>query len=143
MYGIKAAFTGRLGRPAERKTTDAGKRYVRLSVAVDLEDRDEPAQWINVMAFLKNQEDLEELADRADKGNRVYVEGRLKAGVWTPDTGEPRPDVTVFAWRCFVMGSIGMPSERRNASSNWAPPRGEAAPPPEDGAPPPDDSHLY
>ena len=56
MNGIKAAFMGRLSRDAERKNTTADRPYLRLNVAVDQKKKDDPTQWVTVMAFLDEKE---------------------------------------------------------------------------------------
>ena len=61
MSGIEVGFFGSFGRDAERKTSKAGKRYLRLNVRVgDGED----VQWVGVMAF------DEQAIEAADKLSR-------------------------------------------------------------------------
>lgn len=48
MSAIECAFLGALGRDAKRKTSQAGKPYLRLNVRVG---DDDAAQWVSVLAF--------------------------------------------------------------------------------------------
>jgi len=48
MSGIECAFFGALGRDAERKTSQAGRSYLRLNIHVGDGDS---VQWVSVVAF--------------------------------------------------------------------------------------------
>lgn len=103
MNGIKAAFTGRLGRDPEIRTTRAGKPWLRCSVAVDDEKADEP-QWCSVAYF---GEDAEQIHERLSKGAEVYAEGYLKLNRWTTRDGEERSGLNLVAWRLIALGAVG------------------------------------
>ncbi|MGK2941286.1 MAG: single-stranded DNA-binding protein [Immundisolibacter sp.] len=92
MNGIEAHFTGRLGKDAELRQTKAGKAMTVLSVVVNNPDSD-AGTWCAVLAF-------EELADRLaglTKGAELYAKGKLKAELYTPQSGEPRVSLTLLA----------------------------------------------
>lgn len=89
---IETSFTGNLTRDPERKTSQSGREYLRLNVAV--QDKTAVA-YVNVMAF----ENVGELASRLAKGSTVSVEGTLKAKIWEGHAdGKPRLDLTVLSF---------------------------------------------
>jgi single-stranded DNA-binding protein len=142
MKGIKAALTGRLSKAAEKHTSAGGRDYVRLNVAVDKKDHDEPTQWVTAMCFTDN---LQALADKGQKGARVYVEGSLKTEIYQPTNGRPsRVSITVFAWTAFVMGAIGINDSQASNGKRQNPQRNQRAPrssgPPDEQPPPPGDA---
>ena len=62
------------------------------------------------------------------KGDRVYVEGRLKLETWTSRDGQARSGLKVAAWKCERLGNIGnnKPAKtkrddaaRRDSSRDW------------------------
>lgn len=75
MNGIQAAFTGRIGKDAEVRTTRDGKPWASFPVAVDTtKDNEAGPAWVKVSLF---GEAVDALAPRLTKGVEVYVEGRL------------------------------------------------------------------
>jgi len=81
MSGIEAALFGVLGRDAERKTSKAGKPYLRFTVRIGDGDG---VQWVSVLCF---DGSTIEVADKMVAGARVYVEGILKLDEWTAQDG--------------------------------------------------------
>jgi len=69
---IEAAFDGRLGSPPRSRTSATGKAWTSFSLAVK---NDVGTEWINVSAFNKV---AAELPTDLEKGERLYVEGKLK-----------------------------------------------------------------
>jgi single-stranded DNA-binding protein len=116
MNGIKCAFFGRVGLPPELRTSAAGKPWARLSVAVG---QGEDAERIAVMTAQK-------LSSSLQKGDRVYVEGTLKLERWTKD-GAERSRLSVAAWKCERIGSIGRnkPKRPRQPVANDVDPTGQ------------------
>jgi single-stranded DNA-binding protein len=97
---IDAAFFGVLGKDPERKTSQNGKPYVRLSVRVGSGDG---AQWVQVLAF----NELDGLAELT-KGDRVYCEGPLSVSAWLDQRdGKAKPNLTVLAWKAEATHRIG------------------------------------
>lgn len=94
MSGIEAAFFGSLGKDGERKTSKAGKEYLRLNVRVG---DSEAAQWINVTAF---DASAIETAEKFVKAARIYVEGRLSLDEWTAQDGAKRTSLSCLSWHC-------------------------------------------
>lgn len=97
---IEAAFTGRLGQEPEQRTSQSGKPWLRLNVAVGADDS---LQWVSTAVF---GEGAQELAGRLHKGDRVYVEGRLTLRTWEKD-GQTHAGLNVAAWRVERLGEIG------------------------------------
>jgi single stranded DNA-binding protein len=116
MTGIECAFTGRLARDAEYRMVKGGELpMVRFTAVVDQQHQgeDNPTVWIRVATF----GDLaEQMADRLVKGVRVYVEGRLEAGIWNPESGPPRLNLKVTATTMTPMAQIGR--QRPRATKN-------------------------
>ena len=55
----------------------------------------------------------EDLAANLRKGDRCYVEGRLKLERWRKD-GEERVGLSVAAWKAEKLGAIGRNKPRRS-----------------------------
>ena len=106
---IEAAFTARLGRDAELRNVKGGT-LAMLSFSVAVEDRatttdgEGEAHWVRVVRF---GPDAETLAPRLTKGERVYVEGRLKLDHWTGQDGAERTGLGVVASLIQPLGQIG------------------------------------
>jgi single-strand DNA-binding protein len=101
MNSIEAAFIGRVGRDPDLRTSQSGNPWTALSVAVG---EGEEVQWIRVAVF---GERAEQLAGQLHKGDRVYVEGRLKLDTWTAQDGKERTGLSVAAWKAEKLGEIG------------------------------------
>lgn len=91
---IEAAFFGTLGRDAERKRSDTGKEFVRLTVRIGDGDK---VQWVSVIAF---EREIIAEAEKLTKGTRVYIEGRLSLDEWTASDGSKRSGLSVVTWHC-------------------------------------------
>ncbi len=135
---------GRLGRDPEMRFTPQGTAITNFSVAVggkwtdrDGNERGDDTEWFRVdvwgprgggenngLAGLCNQ--------YLNKGQQVYVEGRLKTEQWTDRDGNPRTTVKIVANNVVFLGSK---SERTGGNELHdpdeeyeAPPQGRAAP---------------
>jgi single stranded DNA-binding protein len=104
MQGIEAALQGTLGRDPELRTSQQGKPWTRLAVAVVQETRTESAEtiWVGVACF---GEVAERVCAQAHKGSRVYCEGQLRLGEWTNKAGEKQKGLELAAWRAQVVGA--------------------------------------
>ena len=110
---IEAALIGRLGSDPERRTAQSsGKHYVRFSVAVGEGDA---TQWVQVSAF--NTTAITVLGT-LKKGDRAYVEGRIRMDQWTDKAGQQRHGLSVAASRVHAVGQIG---ERRTKEGRQQP----------------------
>ena len=91
MSGLnKVMLIGRLGRDPETRWFDGGKAMSKLSLATSeiYQDQEgkphERTEWHTVVLW----RELAELADEhLRKGDRVFVEGRLKSRTWIDDHG--------------------------------------------------------
>ena len=101
MNEIECAFSGMVGRAPELRTSKAGKPWTFFPVAVG---DGEAKQWVKVSVF---RETAEALCRTLEKGSRVYVEGRLSASLWQPETGPARVNLDVAAWKAEKLGQIG------------------------------------
>ncbi len=92
----KAIILGNLGKDPELRYTQTGKAVVRFTVATSERGRDgtDRTEWHNVTAWDK----LAELVDRlVGKGNKVYVEGRLRTHEYTDRDGNRRWNTEIVA----------------------------------------------
>jgi single-strand DNA-binding protein len=96
----KVTIIGRLGRDPEMRYTSSGKPVTTFSVAVGRAwttttgDRRTATEWFNVVAW----GGLAEICSKyLDKGQRVYVEGRLQTRRWTDSEGVKKSSVEVVA----------------------------------------------
>lgn len=100
---IECAFQGRIGsEPTVRDTRD-GNRWISFSVAVAA-GGDGETQWLRVSHF---GNDAVELARQLGKGQRVYVEGRLRLADWVDQRGDRRFGLQVTASLVQTIGRIG------------------------------------
>jgi single-strand DNA-binding protein len=82
MYSLrnKVQLIGNLGKSPEIKSTDAGKKWARFSVATDETytnnkgEKVKETQWHNLVAWGKMAEIIEKYLD---KGSEVAIEGKL------------------------------------------------------------------
>lgn len=102
MNGIHAAFTGRIGKDAEIRTTRAGKPWAAFPVAVDTtKDAEAGTAWVKVALF---GDSVDELAPKLIKGVEVYCEGRLSLRPWTDANGKERAGLSLATGGVQVMG---------------------------------------
>jgi single-strand DNA-binding protein len=113
---IESAFIGRVGAEPELRTSGAGKPWARFTVAVG---NDDDTQWVQVAVF---GETAEHLASSLHKGDRVYVEGRLKLNRWEKD-GAERSGLSVAAWKAEKLGAIGRNKPARERDDGEVEPR--------------------
>ena len=77
-------ISGRLGKDPELKKTANGTSICDFSIAIEEYKKDEeaPANWIDIRAW-KHSADF--LCDNAQKGDKVFIEGRLQTDTWEKD----------------------------------------------------------
>ena len=90
----KVILLGRLVRPPEARTTQSGKIVTEFTVAVNRPGKDQPADFVSVIAW-------EKLGDACgnflDKGLRALVEGRLQTRSYEDKEGKKRYVTEVIA----------------------------------------------
>ena len=97
---IECAFYGFCSADAEVRTSQAGKRWVRLRVGVG---KDDALQWVSVAVFGKAAEQAAGLK----KSDRCYIEGTIKLDSWTGNDGSERHGLSVAAFKCEPTHRIG------------------------------------
>lgn len=96
---IEAAATGRLGNPPQRRETKNGNAMATFSLACGTGDE---MCWLSVAAF---EALAEELPTDLERGEQLYVEGKLRLNRWGDD-GQ-RVNLQLTATRIIVLGRIG------------------------------------
>ena len=96
---IECAFHG-FSADAEVRTSQAGKRWVRLRVGVG---KDDTVQWVSVAVFGK----AAEKAAALKKSDRCYIEGTIKLDSWRAGDGTERHGLSVAAFKCEPTHRIG------------------------------------
>jgi Single-strand binding protein family len=115
--GIQTAFTGRVGRDAELKTSKAGKPWVSFSVAVD-EASEGVITWIRGVMF---GEWATELYPQLRRNTEVYCEGRLKFESWVGRDGKDRSGLSATVTKLVVLGRIGFDPHPRGPTEAHPP----------------------
>jgi single-stranded DNA-binding protein len=67
------------------------------------------AQWVSAMCF---DPEAIAVADKMEKGARVYIEGRLTLDEWTAQEGVKRHGLSLMSWHCRL-SQIGRNRPRR------------------------------
>jgi single-stranded DNA-binding protein len=137
---IECAFHGFLAGDADVRTSQTGKKWVRLRVGVG---KDDAMQWVSVAVFGKAAETAAELK----KGDRCYCEGTIKIDSWRGSDGVEKHGISVFSFKIEKTHQIGHNRPRRAdsgrderpkaascgqaraAASDYAPIGAEARPP--------------
>lgn len=95
----RVAVSGNLTRDPELSTTAAGTSICRFGIAVN-ESRKKGDEWVEVAHFFDvtyfgRRGEL--MAEKATKGDRVTVDGRLDYSSWETDDGSKRSKVGIVA----------------------------------------------
>ena len=109
MSGLnKVMLIGRLGRDPETRWFEGGRAMSVLSIATSERHKDqdgnlwERTEWHRVVLWRQ----LAELAENhLSKGDRIYVEGKLKTRTWQDGAGVEQRTVEVVADRLDMLGS--------------------------------------
>jgi Single-strand binding protein family len=120
---IDCAFHGVLSKEPERKTSQGGRAYLRLSVRVGAGDG---AVWLDILCFA----DVDELGGRLHKDSKVYLEGQISAKAYLDQrTQSPRASLSVMSWHVIETHRIGRnrcPKGDRDSGAQAPPPQQEA-----------------
>jgi single-stranded DNA-binding protein len=116
--GIEAACWASATRDAEVRTSKSGNEFATINVVVNDGTTDDSGRqvgtFIKIFAFSQHVA----TARQVKKGDKLYCEGSLQAGIWTTNDGQPRLDLTLKA---FTLQKTGIGKSR--------PPRGDAGAP--------------
>jgi single-strand DNA-binding protein len=115
MSDIDCAFHGFLAADAEARTSQAGKTWTRMRVGVG---KDDALQWVSVAVFGK----AAEAAANLKKGDRCYVEGKIKLDTWRGQDGAERHSLSVASFKCEATHQIGRNRPKRQRDSSEATP---------------------
>ena len=103
----KVTIIGNLGKDCEMRFTPSGKPTTSFSVAAgrsyttqDGERKDE-TEWFNVITWNKLAETCNQYLN---KGQQVYVEGRLQTRTWEGDDGVKHYKTEVVANQVLFLG---------------------------------------
>src|ERR1043166_1213353 len=109
MAGLcKVIVIGNLGRDPEKRYSQNGQAVTRFSVAATTRRRErdgewaDHTEWFSVTVFGRPAETL---ADRVNKGTRVYVEGRLESRQYETQNGGKGFSLDVIANEVIVLES--------------------------------------
>lgn len=138
----KVILVGNCGRDPEIRYLPSGQAVANVSVATSSRRKDrntgetvEDTQWHRVTFYDR----LAEIAgEYVRKGRPIYVEGRLKYGKYTDQSGVEKATVDIIATELQLLGGregMGGPSDGDEGSA--PPPARRPAPPPRAAAPAP------
>ncbi len=100
----RVELLGRVGTDPELRKTQNGTAVVQLHLATDRRNGNEDSQtnWHTVVCWDKQ---AEAVAQYVQKGERVYIAGRLNQHSWETDSGERRSRTEVHAHEVIFLGS--------------------------------------
>jgi len=116
----KVMIIGNLGRDPEMRYTPSGKPVTSFSLASSRSwvssdgERREETEWFNVVAW----GNLAEICNQhLNKGQQVYIEGRLQTRSWEDDNGQRHFRTEVVANEMIILGSrVGYNDSSRDRS---------------------------
>lgn len=80
----RVTLIGNLGKPPEIKTTQAGKKFARFSVAVNkYANKEKTTMWVDCVVW--NEKTSEFLEGFATKGSKLYIDGTLEKRTYQKD----------------------------------------------------------
>jgi len=127
----KVMIIGHLGRDPEMRYTPSGRPVTTFTMAVSRSwntvdgERHSETEWFNVVAW----GNLAEICKQyLNKGQQVYIEGRLQTRRWEDKEGNKHTSIEVVANEMMMLG------DRRdnNQSQEGASDQGQAEPPAEE-----------
>ena len=104
---IECKFNGFCAADAETRTSQAGKKWVRLRVGVG---KDDAVQWLSVAVFGQAAAAAAELK----KGDRCLCEGNIKLDSWRGKDGVDRHGLSVACFKIEKTNETGHSRPRRD-----------------------------
>ncbi len=111
----KVMIIGHLGRDPEMRYTPSGRPVTTFSVATSRSwttsdgERKTETEWFTVVAW----SNLAEICNQyLNKGQKVYIEGRLQTRHWEDDNGKRHSSVEIIANEMIMLGN------RRTSENN-------------------------
>ncbi len=138
----KVILLGNLGKDAELSYTPSGQAVSKVSMATNRAWRDkngelqEETEWHNLVLWGKQAESL---TPYLSKGQRLYVEGRIKSRTWEAKDGSRHHATDIVVERVVFAGGRGEEAGARAAAGTRpaaAPAPAPATPAPEEGPQP-------
>lgn len=121
MKGVnKVMIIGALGADPDIRYTQHGDPVANLSVATNEHWKDKQGQkqerteWHKVVAF---KQPAQFLAEYAQKGSKVYIEGRLQTRKWQDKEGNDRYTTEIIAVDVQLLGDSGGSSRPADGGS--------------------------
>ena len=109
--GAQGYIAGNLGRPPEAKTTNAGKKLLRLGVAVtEKRGGEEQTTWWDVTCW---EDGPMARLERLGKGDRVWLSGDIGTREWEGRDGKLRTSLTLTARHWHDHGRDQRPDTQR------------------------------
>ena len=120
----KVMIIGNLGRDPEMRYTPSGKPVTSFSIASSRSwvssdgERREETEWFNIVAW----GNLAEICNQhLNKGQQVYIEGRLQTRSWEDDNGQRHFRTEVVSNEMIILGSrVGHNDSSRDRSYDAA-----------------------
>lgn len=110
----KVMIIGNLGHDPEMRYTPSGKPLTKFRVATNRQwtnpegEKQTETEWFNIVAWGK----LAEICNQyLEKGNRVYIEGRLHTRHWTDDDGNHQSATEVVANEMIMLDTASPSAE--------------------------------
>jgi single-strand DNA-binding protein len=103
----KAVILGAVGRDPEVRYSAAGKAVCTISVATSTKRKDQSGQYVEDVQWhrVTFYDRLAEIAgEYVKKGRPIYVEGRIKYGVYTDKNGVEKNTVDIIATELQLLG---------------------------------------
>ena len=102
----KVELLGRVGTDSEMKYTPNGTAVTQLRLATDRYRRDgeDTADWHNIVVWGKSGEAVNQYVQ---KGQRIYVAGRLVQNSWEAEDGQRRHRTEVHTQEVVFLDSNG------------------------------------
>ena len=102
----KVQLLGRVGTDPEMTYTPHGTAVTKLRLATDRYRRDgeDATDWHNVVVWNGTAEAVNQYVQ---KGQRIYVEGRLVQNTWQTEDGQPRSRTEVHTQEVVFLDSNG------------------------------------
>ena len=107
MNGIHCAFIATCNRQPDLRETRSGRLWLRVFATVH-DNHSEDSQWVSIAFF---DDHAIQLHSQLQRGDVVYVEGRIKLNTWLDPNGTEKTGLNVKAWKIVPMGKIGMTTQ--------------------------------
>ncbi len=116
----KITLIGNVGQDPEVRTTFAGTKLAKVSLATNYRWKDssgeaqERTDWHRLTCWNKLADIVEEFVS---KGDRLYIEGRVQYGSYDRDDGVSVPTVDIHVVELVMLGNAGRESPRHGDHS--------------------------